>query len=194
MHWYFIRVQYGNGKTEADKFENDIYSSALGRSSDYVLKIAMLIEMGKRLISYTITKESIEVAIDLVGTYFLPSCICVIERLEEDEKFNQIEKVLKKLRDKSGSCGHSDLLRSTKLKSRDFTECIATLIESETIVEYDDEKTKAKSYLLINSDDSILSKLRAEQDSTESIRHISKGALTKSQLKGVDKILVLMDE
>jgi hypothetical protein len=124
----------------------------------------------------------------------LPSCICVIERLEEDENFNQIEKVLKKLRDKGGSCGHSDLLRSTKLKSRDFAECIATLIESETIVEYDDEKTKAKSYLLINSDDSILSKLRAEQDSTESIRHISKGALIKSQLKGVDKILVLMDE
>ncbi|UGV41486.1 hypothetical protein J7W08_04125 [Methanococcoides orientis] len=90
----------------------------MGRASDYVLKISMLIEIGKKPISYTITKGSIEVAINLVGTYFLPSCIYVIERLEEDEKFNQIEKVLKKLRDKGGSCGHSDLLRAVKSKVR----------------------------------------------------------------------------
>ncbi|KGK98960.1 hypothetical protein LI82_02650 [Methanococcoides methylutens] len=180
-------------ETEADKFENDIYSSALGRASDYVLKIAMLIEIGKTPISDTITKKSIEVAINLVGTYFLPSCIYVIERLEEDEKFNQIEKVLKKLRDKGGSCGHSYLLRAVKIKSNDFSEVIETLIESETIKKYVSEETGAQSYLLINDDDSVLSKLRADQDSTESIRYIPKGALTEPQLKGFDKILALMD-
>jgi len=117
----------------ADKTENDIISSAVGRSQIHILKLAMIIELGKDPISSTITKESIEIAFNMVQSYFLPTLIDLVEMMHEDIKTNMVEKVVSILRRLGGTAQHTKLLHDSKLKSTDFNEVITTLIQSHTI-------------------------------------------------------------
>ena len=67
-----------------DNEKNDMLSSAVGRSQIHILKLAMLLELGKNEISTTITKESIEIAAMVVIKYFVPTLLDVIGRLQEN--------------------------------------------------------------------------------------------------------------
>jgi Protein of unknown function (DUF3987) len=116
-----------------DNEKNDMLSSAVGRSQIHILKLAMLLELGKNEISTTITKESIEIAAMVVIKYFVPTLLDVIGRLQEDAKNNQIEKVISVLRRLGGTAQHSKVLHDSKLKSKDFNEVISTLEDSKTI-------------------------------------------------------------
>jgi hypothetical protein len=118
---------------EADASNNSIKCSVVGRSQIHILKLAMLIELGKDPISTKITKESIEIAYKAVNDYFIPTLLEVIDRLEEDVKTNMVEKVLSILRRLGGTAQHTKLLHDSKLKAKDFREVIGTLIESDTI-------------------------------------------------------------
>lgn len=133
---------------QADKIDNSILSSVVGRSQIHILKLAMLIELGKPQISTTITKESIEIAAKAVIEYFIPTIMNIIEQLQEDAKNNQIEKVILVLRRNGGAVQHSKALHDSKLKSRDFSEVIDTLLESETIERVREVKTKKIFYVL----------------------------------------------
>jgi hypothetical protein len=118
---------------EADKLNDGLLSSAVGRSEIHILKIAMLIELGKYEISFTITKESIETAARMVINYFLPTLIYIRDEMQEDIKNNQVERVTAVLKRLGGTAQHSKLLHDSKLKAKEFSEVIETLKESGTI-------------------------------------------------------------
>lgn len=110
--------------------DNELLNAAVGRNQIHILKIAMLIEIGKATPSFCITEDSIKTAFNMVVSFFLPSMFDVISRLQSDAKNNQIERVIASLRNLGGKANRSKLLQNTHLKSKEFNECIDTLIES----------------------------------------------------------------
>ena len=140
---------------EADKLDSSIFSSAVGRSQIHILKLAMLIELGKEKISNTITKESIEIAASAVMSYFIPVLMDVVNRMQEDTKTNMIEKVISVLRRNGGAVQHTKGLHDSKLKSREFSEVIETLVESETIENVIEKETKKLYYILTEQKDKL---------------------------------------
>jgi hypothetical protein len=131
-----------------DKIGNDLLSSAVGRSQIHILKLAMLIELGKESISATITKESIEIASNAIQSYFLPTLIDLVDRLQEDIKNNMLEKVVSVLRRLGGAAQHTRLLHDSKLRKTDFSEVIYTLVESKTIERVIEKNTRNSYYIL----------------------------------------------
>lgn len=140
---------------QADKINNDMLNSAIGRNEIHILKIAMLIEIGKKDISFTISKESIEIAADMIINYFLPCCMDVINRLQEDIKNNQIERVIINLRRLGGTAPHTKLLHDCKMKAKDFGECVSTMIESETIKAVKEAESKKTYYVLLDQNKNL---------------------------------------
>jgi hypothetical protein len=94
----------------ADKTDNSILSSVVGRSQIHILKIAMLIELGKDSISTTITKESLAIAANAVVTYFIPTIMDVVDLVQEDTKNNMVEKVIYVIRKQGGTIQHTKAL------------------------------------------------------------------------------------
>lgn len=139
----------------ADKADNSILSSAVGRSQIHILKLAMLIELGKEQISTTITKESIAIAANTVISYFLPVLMNVIDEIQEDTKNNMVEKVLAVIRRHGGAVQHSVALHKSKIKSRDFAEVINTLIESEVVEKVIETKSEKFYYILTEQKKSL---------------------------------------
>ncbi len=135
----------------ADASENDMLSSVIGRAQGHILKIAMLLELGKKEMSTTIEYETMKVAAGMVINYFIPTIMEVMERLQEDIKFNQIEKVVCVLRRLGGVAAHTRVLHDCKMKSKDFNECITTMVESRAIDVVKDIHTKTTYYRLLDS-------------------------------------------
>lgn len=140
-----------NLENKADEMNNDILNSAIGRSQIHILKIAMLFEIGKKDISFEVKLDSIKIASELVIGYFLPSLMDLIDRLQEDVKFNQIEKITSVLRKLGGVASHSKVLHDCKVKGKDFAECIDTMVDSNTVKVIRDKNTKIVYYRLLNS-------------------------------------------
>ncbi len=140
-----------NLENSADEKNNDILNSAIGRSQIHILKIAMLIELGKSETSHEIKLDSIKIACEMVIGYFLPSLMDIIDRLQEDVKFNQIEKIITVLRKLGGVASHSKVLHDCKIKGREFDECIDTMRDSDTIAIIRDINSKVVYYRLLNS-------------------------------------------
>ena len=132
----------------ADKADNSILSSAVGRSQIHILKLAMLIELGKDPISTTITKDSLAISANAVVDYFIPTLMDVVDMMQEDVKNNQVEKVIYVIRRHGGAIQHTKALHDTKLKSREFAEVIETLQESETVEKVIESTTKKTFYIL----------------------------------------------
>lgn len=140
---------------KVDELNNDMLNSALGRGQAHILKIAMLLELGKKEISTTITIKSIEIAAQMITEYFIPSMMDMIDRLQEDVKINKIEKIISVLRRLGGVATHTEVLRNSKLVGKEFNECVTTMYESKTIDIQIDKETKAKIYRLIDSNKPI---------------------------------------
>ena len=166
---------------EADEIDNDMLNSALGRSQVHVLKLAMLLEIGKNEPSFVLTKNSIEVAMYMVMNYFLPTCMNIISRLQEDVKFNQIEKCISVIRRLGGTTSHKLALQHSKLKAKEFNECIETMIESDTVKVFTEKGSNAKHYLLTESDKKIKNFNRGNQ-----VNHIN--SLTHSTHDAVNLV------
>jgi hypothetical protein len=149
MQYYDGVIQELEDKAESNN--NDMLNTAIGRGQAHILKIAMLLELGKKELSTTIGIESVKIATDMVINYFLPSMMGVIDRLQEDIKNNQIEKIISVLRRLGGIASRTKVLHDSKLKSKDFIECISTMLESKTIEAIKDRKTKITYYRLLDS-------------------------------------------
>ncbi|OPY16894.1 MAG: hypothetical protein A4E23_01641 [Methanomethylovorans sp. PtaU1.Bin073] len=134
--------------------DNDAYAAATGRGQENTLKIAMLLEIGKSKPSFCITLDTMKYAADLVFNYFVPTTLDVCDRIQEDIRNNQIEKIISKLRKKGGVGYHSDVLRETKLVAKVFNECIYTMVESGAIKVYKEKETGKKTYVLLGGGDS----------------------------------------
>lgn len=87
-----------------DNILNGLLDSAAGRAQDYILKLAMLIEIGKTEQYFESTEESVQIASLLVINFFLPCFTSIRDQLFEDVKRNIIEKMLKIFRNKNGTC------------------------------------------------------------------------------------------
>ena len=140
----------------AEESNNDFLGAAIGRNQGHILKLALLIEIGGKVNAHTISYESMVLACDMVTQYFLPEILDVIDRLQDDVKIYQVEKVSTTLRRKGGVMTHSQLLHDTKLKSKEFAECISTLIESKTIEPIKEEKSKIVYYRMLNHNNSTI--------------------------------------
>jgi hypothetical protein len=142
----------------AEASNNDMLNAAIGRGQAHILKIAMLIELGKAVPSTVLTAESIKIASDMVINYFIPTAMQVIDRLQEDIRTNNIEKITSILRQKGGVMQHSRLLHDCKIERSKFSESIATMIESDTIERIKETETSKIFYrLLIRQESSELS-------------------------------------
>ena len=167
-------------KLEEEYENDDIIGSLIGRYQIYTIKLAMLIELGKKEISYNVTLDSMKIAVDLIENYFIQTFKSVIECKCEDIKNNNIEKVLSELKSLDNVAQKELLMRRTSLSLRIFNEVIATLIESNSIYIKIDEKTGKIYYILKTDEDrekeeknlikdkeNILNKLRKKGNSSE---------------------------
>jgi hypothetical protein len=114
-----------------DNISDGLLDSAAGRAQDYILKIAMLIEIGKKEPSFEISQESIELASLLVINFFLPCFTSIRDLLCEDVKHNIIEKMLKIFRNKNGVCTKSELITLGHFLKNERDSALEALIECE---------------------------------------------------------------
>jgi len=136
----------------ADESGNGMIGSVIGRSEIHILKIAMLLEIGKAELSTTIGIDMMKVACDMVTQYFVPCIMDVMDEVDAWDAFSIVQNVVGKLRQLGGTARHSDLLRRTHLTSKEFRDAINTLVESQSI------KTISSSnggniYTLLNNGD-----------------------------------------
>lgn len=134
--------------------DNDAYAAATGRGQENTLKIAMLLEIGKSKPSFCITLDTMKYAADLVFNYFVPTTLDVCDRIQEDIRNNQIEKIISILRKKGGIGYHSDILNKSRIVAKVFNECIYTMVESGAIKVYKEKETGKKTYVLLGGGNS----------------------------------------
>lgn len=142
-------------ETKADESNNDILNSVIGRSEIHILKIAMLIELGKVHMSTTIDIYSIEVAARMVTEFFIPGVMDLISRMQEDIKNNKIEKLISILRRVGGTTHRTKLLRDSHFVAKDFNDCIETMLISNTIRVVKNAETKGEIFILQDHNEKI---------------------------------------
>lgn len=174
----------------ADRSNNDFLGAAIGRNQGHILKLALLLEIGGDPNSHTVSYESMVLACNMVTQYFLPEILDVIDRLQDDVKFYQVEKVSITLRRKGGVMTHSQLLHDTKLKSKEFAECISTLIESKTIEPIKESKSKIVYYRMLNHNNSSILPI----PKIPPVLSFSQGVDTRENLENSNKLIQLNDE
>ncbi|MHC1757036.1 MAG: DUF3987 domain-containing protein [Methanosarcina sp.] len=148
-------------KLANEEFCNETLLAVWGRLEAYIIKLAMLIEIGKPQISLKISLDSLLIAFSMVCNYFVPSTISVYNQLLEDTKFNNIEKIIAELRKMRGVATHKELLNRCKLVAKDFNECVETMNESEAIeivIAKSKNNKEAKTYLLKDENVNIVPK------------------------------------
>ena len=133
-----------------DSILDGLLDSAAGRAQDYILKLAMLIEIGKSTPSFEITEDSIELASLLVINFFLPCFTTIRDLLYEDVKHNLIEKMLKIFRNKNGVCTKSELITLGHFLKWERDDALGALLECEAVEEKRLADTKQVVYVLKN--------------------------------------------
>lgn len=191
-------------KYKNSNFKDSIMLSAWGRYNIYALKLAMLIEVGKKEYSDTISLETMKLAIQLITEYFLPTFKSLTELITEDAKNNNVERVLSTLKSLNNVAPRDVLLRGTKLTERTFNEVIDTLIRSDSIDVKIDEKTNKVMYILKTDEDrerdeenlikdkkNILDKLKKKDNSSVWTEIKNNTHLDKSRFnKAIDSLLL----
>lgn len=142
-------------ESKVEESNNDILNSVVGRSEIHILKIAMLLELGKYVSSTTIDINSIEVASKMVTEFFIPSIMDLISQLQEDIKNNKIEKLTSILRRLGGNAHRTKLLRDSNLVAKEFSECIETMLVSGKIKAYKNSESKGTVYILQDHTDKL---------------------------------------
>jgi hypothetical protein len=140
----------GELETVTDHILDGLLDSAAGRAQDYILKLAMLIEIGKKEPSFEITQESIELASLLVINFFLPCFTTIRDLLYEDVKHNLIEKMLKIFRNKNGVCTRSELITLGHFLRSERDSALDALLECGAVEERRRTETKKVIYILKN--------------------------------------------
>lgn len=145
---------YNNIASELENITDNILDglldSAAGRAQDYILKLAILIEIGKLKPSFEITQESIELASLLVINFFLPCFTSIRDLLYEDVKHNMIEKMLKIFRNKNGVCTKSELITLGHFLKSERDSALDALLECGAVEEKINSETKQHIYILKN--------------------------------------------
>lgn len=124
--WQRIREQEWTASNDGNAMQ--IYA----RLAPTVTKLAMLFELGMPGFdpSRQIRVEFIEEACDLVDSYFMPTARAVYDLVGANAEKNVIDRIIAYLKKHNGKATRKEILRDVKIKSTDFGEFIATMIES----------------------------------------------------------------
>jgi hypothetical protein len=127
---YYVNVDFNTQCEIRHKPNQEFIGSAWSRYSIYILKLAVLIEIGKKPISQTLTLESMKIATLMVLDYFLPTICDIYNLLTVEPKNNKIDKIVEVLKDFKGIASLSVLMRKTRFELWEFNNLIDTTIES----------------------------------------------------------------
>lgn len=163
---FYIDTDIDVNKQLAKAPNQEFLASVWSRYGIYILKFAALIEIGKSTALSKITLESMKIAASMVLDYFLPTICDVYNLLTVDPTNNMIDRIIEALKASNGICAHSDLLRKTKLKSRDFKELIETMRESgqiEVISQKSEGNNKTQFFYRLIDCDAVRLSLQRKQ-------------------------------
>jgi hypothetical protein len=127
--WQRVREEEWTASNDGDAMQ--IYS----RLAPVVTKLAMLFELGSPDfdVSRPIRPGFIEEACRLVDSYFMPTARAVYELVGSNAEKNVIDRIIAYLKKHGGKATKNEILRDMKIKSGDFNEYLATMIESSTV-------------------------------------------------------------
>lgn len=144
---------------EIQQTKNEMHASLFGRLQIYVLKLAMVFEMGSVDFDVradageaTISEEHLLEAIRLVDEYFLPMGMIICRIVEESAENNVFHRIIKALEHHGNIIQRDALARATRIKSKELDEYIRTMIDDMDILEeriITDEVTKRTRKLYI---------------------------------------------
>jgi hypothetical protein len=140
---------------EGEKRQNESLDSAIARAEDNILKISMLLEIGKKEPSHEITKDSISIASLLVLDFFLPSFSQVMDRILSDIKTNKIEKAISVIRKMGGTCNRGTLIKNGHFKAKECDEIIEAMSIGSIVDVKKVKETKLVTYIL-KSDEKVV--------------------------------------
>jgi hypothetical protein len=135
---------------EAEKKQDEALDSEVARIEDNILKLSMLLEIGKKEPSHEITEDSIATASLLALDFFLPSFIQLMDRLLSDVKNNKIERAISVIRRMGGTCTRSSLIKNGHFTARECDEIIEALVIGHIVEEKRVHETKGITYILIS--------------------------------------------
>lgn len=140
---------------EGEKVQNESLDSAIARAEDNILKISMLLEIGKKEPSHEITEDSISIASLLVLDFFLPSFSQVMDRILSDIKINKIEKAIAVIRKMGGTCNRGTLIKNGHFTAKECDEIIEAMVIGSIVDVKKVKETKLVTYLL-KSDEKVV--------------------------------------
>lgn len=120
---------------EASKIKDGYSSQIFSRLNPVVIKIAMLFEIGS--IDFDpyrpIRKEYFVEACRLVDEYFMPITRAVYDLIGTANKENAIERIVLYLTRHDGKATKKEINRDVKIKSRELTEYLSTMVECDMV-------------------------------------------------------------
>jgi len=138
-----------------DDLSCDHVNSAIGRAQDNILKLAMLLEIGKSTPSKEITAESLSIAALLVIDFYLPSFMQIMDRILSDEKTNKIEKAIAVIRGMNGTCTRSTLIKNGHFTKKECDEVVEAMVIGGILLEKKVKETGALTYILTTESKSL---------------------------------------
>ena len=124
--WQRVREEEWTASNDGNAMQ--IYS----RLAPTVVKFGMLFELGSTDfdVSRPIRLEFIEEACRLVDSYFMPTARAVYDLVGVNAEKNVIDRIIAYLKKHNGKATRKAILRDIKIKSKEFEEYLATMIES----------------------------------------------------------------
>lgn len=155
-----------------ERLNNDQIDSAIGRTQDNILKLAMLIEIGKSTPSHEITEESICVASLMTVDFFLPSFMQIMDRILTDVKVNKIEKAISVIRRMGGNCTRSTLIKNAHFTKKECDEAIEAMVMGGILLAKRVTETKTVTYILTTESNTLELHSTELTDMFEEVRKI----------------------
>ena len=127
--WQRVREEEWTASNDGNAMQ--IYS----RLAPTVTKLGMLFELGSPDfdVSRPIRQEFIQEACQLVDSYLMPTARAVYDLVGANAEKNVIDRIIAYLKKHSGKASKKEIMRDVKIKSADFSEYLATMVESSTI-------------------------------------------------------------
>ena len=132
---YYNKWQETRDK-EAAALKDGYSSQIFSRLNPFVMKMAMAFEVGSSDFDPTrpIREEYFVECCRLVDEYFMPTIRAVYDIIGTANKDNQIEKIVLYLTRHGGKATRKEIMRDVKIKSKEMTDYLLTMVECEMIV------------------------------------------------------------
>lgn len=145
---------------EAAALKDGYSSQIFSRLNPFAIKLAMAFEVGSSDFELTrpIREEYFKEACRLVDEYFMPTTRAVYDTIGSANKENQIERIVLYLTRHGGKATRKEIMRDVKIKSREMTEYLATMLECEMLEQknvYNEVTKRNTSYLFLLNNEKV---------------------------------------